>query len=77
MQEHQYIETFWQMNPNWTEDVFVIKKIKNTFTWRQKTFIPYNIQTLIEYLNTLMENKVFERFIKNKTETSNQREFQS
>lgn len=32
MQEHQYIETFWQMNPNWTEDVFVIKKIKNTFT---------------------------------------------
>ena len=34
MQEHQYIETFWQMNPNWTEDVFVIKKIKNTFTWR-------------------------------------------
>ena len=34
MQEHQYIETFWQMNPNWTEDVFVIKKFKNTFTWR-------------------------------------------
>ena len=35
MQEHQYIETFWQMNPNWTEDVFVIKNKTETSNQRE------------------------------------------
>ena len=64
MLEHQNIETFFAKSyvPNWSEEVFVITKVKNTVPW---TYV----------ISDLKGEEIVRTFYEKELQKTNQKEF--